>query len=470
MKIKELTLALCCSGVWASGYHLGTQAISSQSTSNASTGEAADASTMFYNPAGLMQLEGTQITGVLSILSPQLKYSQAKASTAGGFPVQGDDHGKITHKATLVPHAYLSHRINDRWSAGFAVFIPYGSETEYDDSSVLRYDTQGTSLQAVTLQPTVAVKLNDAHSLGFGVMVQHTTAELRKHADLGTSFLKPVVSGLVAQSQGNLSVGDATPIAMSMLGTGSERLDAVVDLKGSDWGIGFNAGWMWKPTENWQMGVSYRSQVKHKLSGKAKWAMPDVSGMPLPPVVGQSLGALSQTAFPREEGASVTITTPESLSVHAMHQLTPRWKLFGDITWTRHSRLKELAIDFEHAKPPANEHKQVTPTKWKDTFKYALGASYQLSDPFELRFGLAYDESPSKDVRYRLTTLPDNDRTWFSVGGKYKFSKNFSLNAAYSYIDIKNATVDRRLTDGSGSYAHYKSYAQYLGLQLNYMF
>ena len=55
---------------------------------------------------------------------------------------------------------------------------------------------------------------------------------------------------------------------------------------------------------------------------------------------------------------------------------------------------------------------------WRDTFKVALGASYQLSQPLQLRFGMAYDQSPVRDADSRMTTMPDNDRIWLSGGLK----------------------------------------------------
>ena len=56
----------------ASGYHFGTQSVSSQATANSSAAEAADPSTIFYNPAGLTKLEGTQATINLNLVIPSI--------------------------------------------------------------------------------------------------------------------------------------------------------------------------------------------------------------------------------------------------------------------------------------------------------------------------------------------------------------------------------------------------------------
>ena len=73
----------------ASGYHFGTQSVGAQSTANAAAAEAADASTLFYNPAGLTHLDGkAEITGAINIVAPALKYHDAQASYYQGGNVQ----------------------------------------------------------------------------------------------------------------------------------------------------------------------------------------------------------------------------------------------------------------------------------------------------------------------------------------------------------------------------------------------
>ena len=91
---------------WASGYHFGTQSVSSQSTANASSAEAADPSTLFHNPAGLTQLEGTQVSINVNLVAPSVKYSDAEAYYPGtNQPVQGATSGNIRPKSIVVaPH------------------------------------------------------------------------------------------------------------------------------------------------------------------------------------------------------------------------------------------------------------------------------------------------------------------------------------------------------------------------------
>ncbi len=191
----------------ASGYHFGTQSVSSQATANSSAAEAADPSTIFYNPAGLTKLEGTQATINLNLVIPSIdSYDQkgyyptdangSPAAAGKGEAIKGSSKDSIDPGLTFAPHAYASHQVNDRVSVGLGVFVPFGSGTEYERDSVLRYNVNELGLQTIAIQPTVAFKLNDQHSFAVGLVAQNTSAELRQYANFGPA----VASGLSAKS------------------------------------------------------------------------------------------------------------------------------------------------------------------------------------------------------------------------------------------------------------------------------
>ena len=138
-RIKQSALmigtALLAQSAWASGYHFGTQSVSSQSTANSSAAEAADPSTLFYNPAGLTKLEGTQATINLNIVAPNVKYKDGKAYYPDGSEITRapdgsanvERDGKITDDVVIAPHGYISHQVNDKVWLGFGMYVPFGS-------------------------------------------------------------------------------------------------------------------------------------------------------------------------------------------------------------------------------------------------------------------------------------------------------------------------------------------------------
>lgn len=474
--------ALLAQQAMASGYHFGTQSVSSQSTANASAAEAADASTIFYNAAGMTKLPGTNISGTLNIIMPNVKYKNAKgeyAPMAPGMPqapIKGQDSGRITKRALAVPHGYITHQINDQWYAGLGIYVPFASATEYNRDSVLRYNVNKTGLTSIDINPTIAFKVNEQHSFAAGLIAQYSTAEIRQFANF-----TPLVNGAVMA--GKYRPNPNHPMGIYPDGSA----DGWADIKGHDWGFGYNLSWMWDVNSDFRIGANYRSKIEHTLKGDARWSVTEGALPGTGIIAGEAPGA----GYVNTD-ARVKIVTPESVSLHAMYKVNPQWNVFGDVTWTRHSRFNQVDINYvDGGRVVSNGNggqtmadKTTLKPNWRDTYKVALGASYQVTEPLQLRFGVAYDQSPVRNAEERLSTMPDSDRIWFSMGGKYDINKNSSVNVAYSYLKIKDSSANvngwcggpatgdttacvSSRTNGS---ADYKSYAQIVGVQYNYKF
>lgn len=474
--------------VFASGYHFGTQAVNMQSTANASTAEADNASTIAYNPAGLSHLSGHQVSGNLTLVAPHISYSDAKAQYYRGGEVSGSDSGKITKNVVPVPHLYGNYKVNNNVSLGLGVYVPFASETEYDTDSKLRYNLNRLGLNTVAIEPALAFKPNDKHSIGVGLVAQYSKAKLRKFADWSAS----TPDSALPTSATVLSRMTGLPLPVTL---DRASYQGHGNVKGDDWGFGYHLGWMYDVNEKTRVGASYRSKIKHNLKGTAEWQADGAAAKALyNSYIGQPVTTSTQLGLGRgyvpKEDANVEITTPESLSVHGMYKASDKLNLFGDITWTRHSRFNKADLMFENAKatPKINElaaqgktegaTSAVTPIKpnWRDTFKVAVGGSYQLSHPLQIRAGIAFDQSPVRSAQERLNTLPDGNRIWFSAGVKYDFNKRHRIDAAYSHVHINDTHYTSEAasgtdTDSKGtSSANFKNYANIVGLQYTYQF
>lgn len=461
--------ALTATAAQASGYHFGTQSVTAQSTANAAAAEAADASTIFSNPAGLTELESHEITAAVNLVAPHIKYSDAQATYRNGGKVDGETGGKITEDVVPAPHVYGAYKVNPDVTVGLGVYVPFASSTEYSKDSVLRHHLNQLGLTTIAVEPVVAYKFHPQHSIGVGAIAQYSTAELRKYADWDATGS---VSNL-ASYQASQRVG--VPVRVDATG----KADGHAQVKGKDWGFGYQLAWMWDVNDRTRIGANYRSKIKHNLEGTADW---------------QADGAMVQAAYPaligktREEGgngyvphekASVSIVTPESLSVHGMYKATDKLNLFGDVTWTRHSRFNKAELVFENTKNigggKTSERTVITPN-WRNTYKVAIGGSYQYSEPLQLRAGIAFDQSPVRGAESRLNTLPDGNRIWYSVGAKYQYRKNHVFDVAYSHIHINDTTFSATASTGNdvdskgtGS-AKFNNYANIVGLQYSYKF
>lgn len=236
-------------------------------------------------------------------------------------------------------------------------------------------------------------------------------------------------------------------------------------------------GWLWDINEQARIGVNYRSKVKHNLKGEAEWSAVDSVARQYSRAI-QATVAQGGSGYVPQEDASLDIVTPESLSVHGMYRATPKLKLFGDITWTRHSRFNEAHLNFANEKRTlsgALSNETVIYPNWRNTYKIGISTTYQYSQPLQLRGGIAFDQSPVRSADERLATLPDANRLWLSLGAKYDFNRKHSVDIAYSHIHINDSNanikggttyVDSNVT----SRASYTSSANILGLQYNYRF
>ncbi len=425
-------------GALASGYNFGTQSAAAQGTANANGAEAADASVIYANPAGMSRLKGTNVSGVFDVVLPSVEFEQTGTATAfhkyptPGFAAMSGSNGGDPVHSTFVPHGYFTHQINDQWTAGIGVFVPFGAKIEFSDDFVGRYYGQKTELKTININPSVSFKLDEMHSFGFGLDFQHMKAKLQR---------KVTTYGTVAT-------------------------DGTFHVEGDSWGYGFNLGYMLNLGDHTRFGVAYRSAIKQDNKGTASLV---VSG----------------AGINMHNDASAAVKTPDSLSFNGFHELNDKWAVMGDVTFTRHSYLDQIVVD---APPITTTYMQ---TNWRNTFKAAVGANYQLNQAVKLRMGYAYDKSPNTSDADTLVTMPDNDRQWFSVGANWKLSPKDSVDFAFSYIMIRDRYINRSydspttpdqslgtnvVTNATGGTSYgtvsgvFRSHAQILGVQWNHAF
>ncbi|MBB4865570.1 long-chain fatty acid transport protein [Pseudomonas nitritireducens] len=488
----------------ASGYHFGSQSVSAQGTAHANGAEAADASTIFYNPAGMARLPGTQVTGGLTILLPKGEYKDdGSTDVFGNRTGEGDgDAGSYLPDAAAAPNFYFSHQVNDTINIGLGIFTPYGAKLDYEKDWSGRYGIQSASLETVTFNPSISFRLNEHHSVGFGVSAQYIRSIQRGAADvkgasrqLAGQFVKenqdvtelaasplgqaviPLVYGVQVPEEVtscNGQSGDAFVDCVAKNFSDNVQGDGYFRVKGDDWGYGWNFGYLWEPTERTRFGIAYRSRIKHELEGRTKWSFSDVQGtvpspdtdlsggldlgiIELPPkdAIQQLFdpdqwvnpGNFAATRLHPNSKAKVTIDTPESLSINGFHQLNDKIALMADVTWTRHSRLDsvDIGIDQVEGYPYFNgvtEGDLNVKQDWKNTYKVSLGMNYQYNDDLMLRTGIAYDKTPVGGDGLRHPAFPDANRKWLSLGANYHFTKDTSVGLAYSFVKFDSGKMD----------------------------
>ena len=121
-------LALASGTASAAGFQLLEQ--NASGIGNAYAGSAAvaeNASTIFYNPAGMTQLQAREVSAGLSLVRPSFKFSD-QGSQTGTLTGNAQDAGDWA----ALPNAYLSWALNKDVYVGVGMGAPFGLVTEYN--------------------------------------------------------------------------------------------------------------------------------------------------------------------------------------------------------------------------------------------------------------------------------------------------------------------------------------------------
>jgi long-chain fatty acid transport protein len=417
-EIRKTALSLAVAGAFAAGVsqaHAAAFALIEQSASglgNSYAGAAAaaeDASTIFYNPAGMSLLPGgKQVSAGLALINVSAKFSNSGSTAPLGIGSLGGNGGDAGDLAA-VPNFYFATDVGQNWKAGVGVSVPFGLKIEYDPTWMGRFQAIKSDISTLNVNPSVSYKLDDKMSLGFGLNYQQIDAELSKAV---------------------------------VIGPGAESVAVV---KGKDTSWGFNAGAVYQPTPDTRLGVSYRSSIKYNVSGTVNVA-----------------------AVPALNGdANVDIKVPDTFSIALHHRLDSKWTLLADVTRTGWSKIKELRVVTSNGQPP-----DVTPENFKNTWRVGVGATYRYSDDWSIKMGYAYDQTPVNDTD-RTARLPDQNRMWLSVGGQYRLSKDGTLDFGYAHLFIKDASINQNGGSAAANgqlVGTYKGIIDILGVQFAHRF
>lgn len=132
------------------------------------------------------------------------------------------------------------------------------------------------------------------------------------------------------------------------------------------------------------------------------------------------------------------LALPASFALSLAQELNSQFTLLADITWTDWSTFQELRVIYDTPSPPTT----VIPERWDDTFRYSVGGRYALNDTFVLRAGLVHDEAAVDDPEYVSPRIPETTRTWVTVGGQWRVSDQFSIDAAYARVMGQDGSID----------------------------
>ncbi|MBP2674941.1 MAG: rane protein involved in aromatic hydrocarbon degradation [Deltaproteobacteria bacterium] len=420
-----LVLMLAASTSFAAGFRLPEAGVKAMGMGFAFTAQADDPSAIYYNPAGLTQLDGNNV-----MIGGTYVYEKGGEFTgttpvddfATGFTTVKTERQKTLH--FLIPNGYITHTDKAKGIAyGIGVFAPFGLGQEYNSvsSSIFRNQTTKIDLQTVVVNPTIAFEIDEVLSIGFGIDYMYGMATLAK-----------------------------TPWSPAL---GGNLYNLELEGDGDAWG--YNFGILLKPTKNFRLGANYRSGFELDIKGG------DVNLSNISAGAGLFLAGLTSTK------GNAVVQMPATFAIGAAYTMD-RLTVSADLDWTFWSSYKNLPITISDPRPPVlvstNAQKN-----WEDVCAFRLGAEYKVTEPLALRAGFVYDPTPVP-AETMGPELPDADRLNYMVGAGYKIGR-WTIDTAVMYIDKKDRTVNNQnnatLTGFNGTWT---GSAWLAGLDVGYKF
>lgn len=426
IRIAIFSVMAAPAGVLAGGFSLNEQSASAMGVANAGTAaNPENATTVFFNPAGMSQLSGTNLSFGAAVLDidAELKEGTGSAVRDDGRPVSGGNGGDIADPAIL-PNVYMTHEINDWLDVGFGLHAPYGLAADYDDDFKGRFFADKTELTAIAFSPSIAVNDGNGFSMGAGINLIYAEGQLTKFQDYsGTEASFGLPPGTLE--------------------------DGYADIEGDDIALTFAFGMLWELSGRTQVGLSAQTGTELKLEGDAK-----VRNFPQGSL---GSGGLTFNQSTVTEKATVPLDIPESITFGARHQLTDSVTLLAGATWAKWSRFEALDVVSREddgaissrTGPDLGDEGLITHVSenWKDTWQANIGAIWQATPEWALKAGYAWDESPVNDD-FRTARIPSGDRDWLTLGAQYADGRSgWTVDVAAGVLLFEDEDVNEQNYD-----------------------
>jgi long-chain fatty acid transport protein len=398
----------------AGGLALTEHGAAATGKANAFAGEANDPSALFYNPAGITQLPGTQVMIGASIIYLD---STFRSSTTG-------ESTQLQDQFPLVPHLYITHRfkgLDERLSIGLGIFSPFGIVIDWPDNWQGRFDSTNAKLRVTIYQPTVAFQATKDLSLAAGLRIADVAAEFERQINVGN--------------------GESTLRAH--------------DLTANP--IGWNVALLFHVTDTTSVGLLFKSAIQAKLDGSADFSSP-------------ASALFSNTGF------HSSIKLPPQLVVGVSTKFIPRWTFNADIEWEGWRTVGALPLNFDTT--PASVFPQSAlnapgPRQWTNSYVFRVGGEFAATDRIAIRGGYFYDQTPIPDNTFD-PNIPNANLHALTTGLGYKWNAT-SLDVAYLIGFYEKRTIDASSIDpfnsaGTMAFGSYSTMPHVLTISLTQKF
>jgi len=404
-KLLSLTLlALAGSTAFAGGYRISLQGQKQLAMGHTGVAVVNSAEVAFFNPAGMAYLDKKFN---LSVGGNALFANTKFQNSLYNWEAETKNLG--------TPFSlYATYKLNDWFTAGLAVYTPYGSAVEWDQDWQGSHLVNNIDLAAIFVQPSVSIRVGEHFSVGGGPIFATGSVNFNRNVDRSTSNID------------------------------GERTDVTIEAKGiTAWG--YTAGFMFNPTDKLRIGMNYRSEIMMEARDG------DVSFNDYP-------GTEPTTKF------NADLPLPAELTVGLSYQITDKFLMAFDYNRAMWSAYENLDVDFTNIPDSYN------PRNYKNSSTYRVGMQYVANDKFTVRAGWYFDESPVQDGYFAPET-PRNDSMGYTGGLTYQLNSKLGIDVSFLYLHFDE--VDNSYdyaSDGSSFGGTYKSVVFSPGVGITYGF
>lgn len=400
--------------------------------------EAADASTGWYNPAGLALIHNQQVVAGLVGVFPKSKLYGNSTFTTTSLPAFVQTYSGIDGaKDAIVPSLHYARPLGENATFGFSVVSPFGLSTDWNENGRVRYEATLSQLLTSNFSPEIGGRISEHFAIGAGLDLQYATVKFNRML-------------------GSPTLSQALRLPPTFLDSASYNT-------GSSFGVGFHAGAMLMLNDNHsRLGVNYQSEMDHKFHGYSR-----LSGRLADPMM-QDINA----TFWSDNLSSNDIKLPDITTLSGYHDVNDSLALLASVVYTGWHSLPTIELDNVAAYSAGVgtiKANSISRLNYSNVWRVAVGANYKLNSDLMLRVGTGYDQTPTNDT-FRDVRIADSDRVAASVGAHYQMRPNIGFDLGYTHLfsttDAKINKTDVLSRDSSYNVkARTKGYADLVGIQ-----
>lgn len=395
LKNKVLALGILCAlglpkSAGAEGFAINEWSAEGVAMGGARMFAEGDAANVAYNPASITKVDGEAFKVSATYLSPHGEYDLYK-----------DDgtHYSGTNRVHFgfAPGTYYVKKLNDKDWFGIGAFSRFAMVSEFERDSAVSTNAFLSRLNGVSVTPTFAHKFDDKWSAAVGAEINYVGLTMEKNA-------KP---------------GPSVP----------------THTKGESYALGWNAAANYAFDDKNEIGVVYRSRIKHSMEADFHAYNGPVT--------------LSGDAYGE-------VTLPESWHIGYSHKFNDKTRVELNAVRTGWDTYDALNIT-----TPLGLSKN--PKNWEDGWRYAIGVEHKLSDKYTLMAGFAYDES-SIPYNGGDFMVPTGNRKTYSIGARYN-DKDQTVALALGWMDVGDLNFAFRENEKITGHAHtHDSFTKIIGI------